>query len=55
MEQELDGECLQGKRDALACGLYRCIKMLEHAMEVLEKVIAGRVGKIVKIDSMQFE
>ena len=30
------------------------IKLLEHAMKVLERVIEGGVRKIVKIDSMQF-
>ena len=30
------------------------IKLLEHAMKVLERVIEGRVRKILKIDSMQF-
>ena len=29
-------------------------KLLEHAMKVLERVIEGRVRKIVKIDNMQF-
>ena len=52
MEQELDGECLQGK--ALACGSYRSFELLEHAMKVLERVIEGRVRKIAKIDNMQF-
>ena len=44
----------KGKGGALACGSYRSIKLLEHAMKVLERVIEGRVRKIVKIDSMQF-
>ena len=44
----------KGKGDALACGSYRGIKLLEHAMKVLERVIERRVRKIVKIDSMQF-
>ena len=44
----------KGKGDALACGSYRGIKLLEHAMKVLERVIETRVRKIVKIDSMQF-
>ena len=44
----------KGKGDALACGSYRGIKLLEHAMKVLERVIEGRVRKIVKIDNMQF-
>ena len=42
------------KSDALTCGSYRGIKLLEHAMKVLERVIEGRLRKIVKIDSMQF-
>ena len=44
----------KGKGDALTCGSYRGIRLLEHAMEVLERVIEGRLRKIVKIDSMQF-
>ena len=33
----------KGKGDALACGSYRGIKLLEHAMKVLERAIQGRV------------
>ena len=44
----------KGKGDALACGSYRGIKLIEHAMKVLERVIERRVRNIVKIDSMQF-
>ena len=44
----------KGKGDALACGSYRGIKLLEHAMRVLERVIETRVRKIVKMDGMQF-
>ena len=44
----------KGKGDALTCGSYRGIKLLEHAMKVLERVIETRVRKIEKIDSMQF-
>ena len=43
----------KGKGDALACGSYRGIKLIEHAMKVLERVIERRVRNIVKIDSMQ--
>ena len=39
---------------ALACGSYRGIKLVEHAIKVLERVIERRVRNIVKIDSMQF-
>ena len=38
---------------ALACGSYRGIKLVEHAMKVLERVIERRVRNIGKIDSMQ--
>ena len=44
----------KGKGDVLTCGSYRGIKLLEHAMKVLERVTEGRLKKIVKIDSMQF-
>ena len=44
----------EGEDDALVCGSYRDIRLLEHAMKVLERVIETRVRKIVKIDSMQF-
>ena len=35
----------KGKGDALTCGSYRGIKLLEHAMKVLERVTEGRVEK----------
>ena len=44
----------KGKGDALTCDSYRGIKLLEHAMKILERVIEWRVRKIVKIDNMQF-
>ena len=31
----------KGKGDALTCGSYRGIKLLEHAMKVLERVMKG--------------
>ena len=44
----------KGKGDALECGSYRGIKLLEHVMKILERVIESRVRRIVKIDDMQF-
>src|SRR3989454_6651334 len=44
----------KGKGDALECGSYRGIKLLEHAMKVFERVIEARVRDRVKIDNMQF-
>ena len=43
----------KGKGDALECGSYRGIKLVEHAMKILERVIERRVRNVVKIDSMQ--
>ena len=38
----------------MACSSYRRIKLLGHAMKVLERVTEERVRKIMKIDDMQF-
>jgi Reverse transcriptase (RNA-dependent DNA polymerase)/Endonuclease/Exonuclease/phosphatase family len=43
----------KGKGDAMECGSYRGIKLLEHVMKILERVIECRVRNIVKIDEMQ--
>ena len=44
----------KGKGDALQCGSYRGIRLLEHVLKVLERVIEARVRRIVKINDMQF-
>ena len=44
----------KGKGDAMECGSYRGIKLLEHAMKVLERVIEARLRREVSIDEMQF-
>src|SRR5213083_1656059 len=44
----------KGKGNALECSSYRGIKLLEHVLKVLERVIEARIRKIVKIDEMQF-
>src|SRR6266536_1734780 len=44
----------KGKGDALECGSYRGIKLLDHVMKVFERVIERRVRNTVKIDDMQF-
>lgn len=47
--------CLyKGKGDALDCGSYRGIKLLDQVMKVFERVIEKRVRGIVKVDGMQF-
>ena len=44
----------KGKGDALECGSYRGIRLLEHVMKILERVVEARVRSIVRIDDMQF-
>ena len=38
----------------MECGSYRAIKLLEHGMKVLERVLERRLRMKVNIDDMQF-
>ena len=44
----------KGKGDPMECGSYRAIKLLEHAMKVIERVFVQRIREKVKDRSMQF-
>ena len=44
----------KGKGDPTECGSYRAIKLLEHALKVIERVFKRRIREKVKIDAMQF-
>src|SRR6059036_1751653 len=44
----------KGKGNALECSSYRGIKLLDHVLKVLERVLEARLRKTVKIDDMQF-
>ena len=44
----------KGKGDPLECGSYRGIKLLEHAMKVVERVLEKRIREQAVIDNMQF-
>ena len=44
----------KGKGNALECGSYRGIKLLDQVMNVLERVIERRVRDKVQTDGMQF-
>ena len=44
----------KGKGDALECGSYRGIKLLEQPLKILERVVERRLRNMVKIDEMQF-
>jgi len=44
----------KGKGDPMECGSYRGIKLLEHAMKVVERIFEYRIWQQIEIDNMQF-
>ena len=44
----------KGKGDPMECGSYRGIKLLEHAMKVVERIFEQRIRQQIEIDDMQF-
>jgi len=44
----------EGKGDPMECGCYRGIKLLEHAMKLMEKIFEDRIRKQIEVDDMQF-
>ena len=36
------------------CGAYIRVKLLEHAMKIVERVLENRIRELVMIDEMQF-
>jgi len=44
----------KGKGDALNCGSYRGIKLLDQVMKVFESILETRLRSKVKLDDMQF-
>ena len=38
----------------MSCMAYRGVKLLEHAMKLVEKVLERRLRLMVKVDEMQF-
>ena len=44
----------KGKGDAMNCGAYRGMKLLEHAMKIVEKVLERRMQCMVKLDEIEF-
>ena len=44
----------KGKGDVMDCGAYRGVKLLEHAMKIVERVLEKRIKELVKVDDMQF-
>jgi len=44
----------KGKGDPMECGSYRGIKLLEHAIKVVERIFEHRIRWHIDIDDMQF-
>ena len=44
----------KGKGDIRNCRCYRAMKLLEHGMKVVERVLEKMLCKIVSVDGMQF-
>ena len=44
----------KGEGDALDRGNYRGLKLTEHAMKVMERIVDGLIREMIVIDEMQF-
>ena len=42
----------KGKGDVMDCGAYRGVKLLEHAMAIVERVLENSIRELVMIDEM---
>ena len=44
----------KGKGDVFNCGLHRGVKLLEHAMKIVERVLERRIRALVNLNKMLF-
>ena len=44
----------KGKGDVMKCGSYRGVKLLEHGMKIIERVLERRIRTLVDFDEAQF-
>ena len=42
------------KGSVMDCASYRGVKLLEHGMKVVERLLEKRLRRLVKVDQMQF-
>ena len=45
----------KGKRNVRNCNSYRGLKLLEHTVEIVKKVLERRIRELVNVDAMQFD
>ena len=43
------------KGDVMSCGSYRGVKLLEHAMKIVERVLERQIRTLVILNEMQFK
>ena len=44
----------KGKGDVTNCGAYRGVKLLEHGLKIVEKVLEKRIRALVEVNDTQF-
>ena len=44
----------KGKGDVMSCGSYKGVKLLEHAMKIVERVLERQIQTLVNLNEMQF-
>jgi len=44
----------KGKGDPMECGSHRGIKLLEHAMKVMQRIFEHKIWQQIEVDDMQF-
>ena len=42
----------KGKGDAMNCGAYRGVKLLDHGMKIVEQVLEKKIRLLVNLDEM---
>ena len=45
---------IKGKGDAMNCGSFKGINLLEQAMKIVERVLKKRLQDIVNLNELQF-
>ena len=44
----------KGKGDMMSCRSYRGVKLLEHAMKIVERVLEKQIQTLVNLNKMRF-
>jgi len=44
----------KGKGDVIKCASYRGVKVLEHGMKIVERLLERRIRSLVNLDETQF-